>query len=93
MQVSGREIDASSIGVRVFVVKSVGAGADDNAVDDVIFEIAIGKRGDESFGLKLFTDTEFVAFERDDRACRELDTVGMVAICGDLDDGADAAFG
>ena len=42
--------------------------------------------------MELFTDTEFVAFERDDRTCRELDTVGMVAICGDLDDGADAAF-
>ena len=92
MQVSEREIDASSIGVRVFVVKSVGAGADDNAVDDVIFEIAIGERGGESFGLELFTDTEFVAFERDDRACREFDAVGMVAVGRNLDDGADAAF-
>ena len=63
MQVSGREIDASSIGVRVFVVKSVGSGADDDAIDNVIFEIAIGKRGDESFGLELFTDAEFVALE------------------------------
>ena len=48
--------------------------------------------GGESFGLELFTDIEFVAFERDDDACGKLNAVGMVAICGDLDDGADAAF-
>lgn len=93
MQVGGWQVDASAIGVGVFVVESVGAGADDDAIDDVIFEVAIGEWGDQSFGLELFTNAKFVAFERDNDACRELDLVGVVAVGGDLGDGADAAFG
>src|SRR5262249_18917168 len=94
LQISGRQIDSTAVGVGNVDRQTECARAYDAAINHEVIQIVLGENlfaGLRRRLLVLFADGYFVAMQRGFNAVDETHPVGMRAVIGGLDDFADCA--
>src|SRR5262249_52962893 len=94
LQICGRQIDSTAVGVGNVDRQTERARADDATVDHEVVKVELGENlfaGLRRRLLVLFADGYLVAMQRDFNAVDETHTVGMRAVIGRLDDFAHCA--